>query len=47
MKIAVLNEFSQDKSGHNLENAQVLRLAQAHHVNFRLIDDDYRVEIKL
>ena len=34
-------------AGEVLENAQVLRLAQAHHVNFRLIDDDYRVEIKL
>lgn len=29
------------------ENAQILRPAQAHHVNCRLIDDDYRVEIKL
>ena len=41
------NPPANNKSRHNLENAQVLRLAQAHHVNFRLIDDDYRVEIKL
>ena len=33
------NPPANNKSGHNLENAQVLRLAQAHHVKFQINDD--------